>query len=406
MVHKRKLLPVHALKISKLLEKGKGRKEIADIMERDHNLNPVTVATFVSRHFSKAKIGEAESIEALLWEWRGSVKSKYDTWKNMSKSSRKASARMTPEARSERGRKRARTMGKDGLQRARQKQIETMGPEGLKRAALKRVDTIGSEFSKIAQTREAGMSAEAKSARAIKGAETLGTEGRKARAKKGMDTLGSEGRSARAIKSAKTVGSERRSEMKKLWWSKLTKAERSAIIRKQWEGLTPKERSQKAIYMQAGMTAEDFSARAIKREASMPADVKTARAQKAADTRRRKKYGHLLYLEKLPELYLLNESEVLSLYKEKQGILISLTNKFRRREDYEDITTIGKLGVFEAFIRWDKKMNLNKLIEDCIKYNLIKYFSEDKGYMLQQLTRFAESDAKEAGLKTDKLWNV
>ena len=94
----------------------------------------------------------------------------------------------------------------------------------------------------------------------------------------------------------------------------------------------------------------------------------SARGIKAAKTRFKNKYGEVIYIEDLPVLNLLSVSEKEVLFNKNKHLVLSLVdNLCRSKKLRTDFEQVAFLAALEVLAKWDKKRQLKKLIEDCVK---------------------------------------
>ena len=165
--------------------------------------------------------------------------------------------------------------------------------------------------------------------------------------------------------------------------------ERSEIGRKAWAGKTPEERSEIGRRRWVNKTPEERREIGRKRWAGKTPKERSEIGRRAWE----KRLSNVSYVKDLPRLDLVGDKEKLSLldrYMERfrketavseKGKLKALPLKyFRRRPDFEDIKMQYQLGILDALGKWDRNVDLDRLVTDSLIYHLIEYFSGERKY--------------------------
>src|SRR3989344_6040655 len=117
--------------------------------------------------------------------------------------------------------------------------------------------------------------------------------------------------------------------------------------------MTPEQRSERSRKIGEGVR---------KAAAGMTFEQRSERARKAAVTKRHNLVKDVIYVEELPLLNKLSEREKAIKFVELSPVIRTIAGKFRRRADYEDILGVVNLAVAESLAKWDKRMDLTKLV--------------------------------------------
>ena len=149
--------------------------------------------------------------------------------------------------------------------------------------------------------------------------------------------------------------------------------------------MPPDKKSARGRKTAASLTPEGRSARSQKGADSLTREQRRARSLKAAASKRKNLLGEAGYVGKLPVLNLLSETERNSLYEKNLSVVNEAVRKFKKRPDFRDIQGTANLASLVALTKWDRKADLPKLIRAQIKYDLIVYFSKEKGHRLTPL---------------------
>jgi|GEM_PF-6352657 len=100
------------------------------------------------------------------------------------------------------------------------------------------------------------------------------------------------------------------------------------------------------------------------------------------------------YIDGLPILRLVSQEEAMNYYTKyldyyknnygvdtQTGIKISPLLRFERyKSDFEDIQQVYSYAIVDALAKWDKKMDLDKLVLDSLIYYVKDYFRQERGY--------------------------
>ena len=164
-----------------------------------------------------------------------------------------------------------------------------------------------------------------------------------------------------------------------------TREQRSEIARRRAAAKTPEQRSEIARKREAVMTPEQRSERVRKAAAGMTPEQRSEIARKAARMQRYNLVKDVIYVEELPLLNRLSEREKAIKFVELSPVIRTIVGKFRRRADYEDILGVVNLAVAESLAKWDKRVDLTKLVEDSAKLHLIKYFGQLKRWNIREI---------------------
>jgi len=178
---------------------------------------------------------------------------------------------------------------------------------------------------------------------------------------------------------------EQRSEIARRRAAAKTPEQRSEIARKREAVMTPEQRSERVRKAAAVMTPEQRSERSRKAAAARTPEQRSEIARKAARMQRYNLVKDVIYVEELPLLNRLSEREKAIKFVELSPVIRTIVGKFRRRADYEDILGVVNLAVAESLAKWDKRVDLTKLVEDSAKLHLIKYFGQLKRWNIREI---------------------
>ncbi|AJF59747.1 MAG: hypothetical protein QT03_C0001G0246 [archaeon GW2011_AR10] len=148
---------------------------------------------------------------------------------------------------------------------------------------------------------------------------------------------------------------------------------------------TREQRSEIARRRAAAKTPEQRSERSRKAAAARTPEQRSEIARKAARMQRYNLVKDVIYVEELPLLNRLSEREKAIKFVELSPVIRTIVGKFRRRADYEDILGVVNLAVAESLAKWDKRVDLTKLVEDSAKLHLIKYFGQLKRWNIREI---------------------
>ncbi|AJF60617.1 MAG: hypothetical protein QT03_C0001G1134 [archaeon GW2011_AR10] len=194
-----------------------------------------------------------------------------------------------------------------------------------------------------------------------------------------------EQRSEIARKREAVMTPEQRSERVRKAAAGMTPEQRSEIARKREAVMTPEQRSERVRKAAAVMTPEQRSERSRKAAAARTPEQRSEIARKAARMQRYNLVKDVIYVEELPLLNRLSEREKAIKFVELSPVIRTIVGKFRRRADYEDILGVVNLAVAESLAKWDKRVDLTKLVEDSAKLHLIKYFGQLKRWNIREI---------------------
>lgn len=168
---------------------------------------------------------------------------------------------------------------------------------------------------------------------------------------------------------------------------RITPEQRDIINQKIRTALTSEQRSEIAKERDANMSPEKRRDRTRKAQITIGKERKIELGYKAIETR--KKY--VSYVDDLPDLNLLSKKETNDLLKKymlffENNLAINLQSGFkiypiirlRGRSDYKDIISEFQIAILKALKKWDKKLDLNKLVIDSVVWSLFSYFSNEK----------------------------
>jgi hypothetical protein len=162
------------------------------------------------------------------------------------------------------------------------------------------------------------------------------------------------------------------------YWSAMTSEERSAIIRRIWNSMPAEKRRERSRKGWTKLTPEQRHERALQMAAGISSTKRSARMKKAHKTRRTKLLKDVLYVDELPKLKILTPSEVNQKFGELEPLLVELATKFRKRPDYEQVQSEIHFATILALAKWDRQVSLEKLVQDSVKLQLIRYFAGAK----------------------------
>lgn len=343
----KRFLPVYFLKMAHELKKETPRKQIIAEMAQKYGIPAETVKFYLTKVFPKRVAISPEAINDLLWKKRATLLSPSE-WRQMAF---KREASFSPEQRRDRS-----WHISTGVKAA----AASKPPEERSKIAVKRMEDL-SEGQKVAWARK-----------------------KSASMKRVHAALSSKQRLARISKALAAVAA-------------FTPTQRRDRSLKAAASMTPQERRDRALRREAAMSFKKKRARSLKGAASMslkqrldrgrkvsaakaalPLKEKERIALKAAVSRRKSLFGEALRVEGLPVLNLLSAAERNALYEKHFGMIDEALKRFRARRDFDEIQGIADLAFFVALTKWDKKMDLEKLVRDHITHDLIVYFSGEK----------------------------
>lgn len=167
---------------------------------------------------------------------------------------------------------------------------------------------------------------------------------------------------------------EERSERGRKGFAAVTSKQRSESMRVRWAKLPLKKRERWIRNAASKKTKEQRSEAAEKGNVKMGPEQRSVRSRKAGLTRSQNLIKDIIYVEKLPFRNLLSQREMQDRLKELSEVIAHAVERFSQRPDFEEISSEVNYGVIVALAKWDKKLDLRKLVLDSIKLQLINYF--------------------------------
>ncbi len=148
---------------------------------------------------------------------------------------------------------------------------------------------------------------------------------------------------------------------------------------RQWKKMSEKERLERMQKLWEGA-------------ARMPKAVRDARAKKIWEARRKKDKVFTWVLD-LPDLNLLTRAETQMYWERFQPIIDEMTKGIGEK-NINDAKQEANVGALIALKKWDKKMDLEKLVRDCIKTQLVGFFRKKKWVETREVAFYDESERR------------
>ncbi|MDO8428128.1 MAG: hypothetical protein Q7S92_02850 [Candidatus Diapherotrites archaeon] len=242
--------------------------------------------------------------------------------------------------------------------------------------------------SEVAQTRYAGFSKAEKDRRAKKISKTHKRRFEKMPASE-------RGKNLRASWIGKTDAEierwkERISRTRKEKWKQMSPQERAARMAQSLGKMTRTERIENA--RKAGTIS-------MRKKSRQERFTQAQKASQAARSQRLQRLG-LTHVPNLPILDLVTVRERNKLWETKKELVRSIVQKFRghtrwerdvKNEYSEELIAIGNIAALTAIRKWDKQSDLNQLIQDQIRFELLQFLSKEKGKrIVETRTRIPE----------------
>lgn len=369
---RKRFLPVYYLKMAVELRKGTSRQQIIRELSQKHGVLKRTARKHLNEAFPSGKIQTAGDIERLLWERRRQIRT--SLW-DKRKAHVKGAKKLSPEQWSEIIRKGQTHRTFEKKSAASRKSWELLTPE----EKAKRLEPLREGGRRISpeKRREAvikGRDNTSPEARerireaARRTAQRKTTKERSEAAKKGWANLSPEKQKNISEAARQTVHRQNTPEHREML---------SMKAKARWNSLTPEEQDEMKQQL----------ARMRQAYADLPPEKRSETTRKGAETKRKKTFGGLEYVESLPELNLLTQAEIDEIFDSHKNLIDEAISRYKAtRRDFDEIQDIANYAFAMALAKWDKKMDLKKLIRDSIECGLIKYFTQERTRQVEEVS--------------------